>query len=386
MRKLIQKSGLFDAAWYAHTYPDVAASGLEPLEHFLRFGSALLRSPHPLFDARHYLRQLGPSGASGEHPLVHYLGEGWRQGFSPHPDFDSAYYLRVNPDVALSGKNPLLHYLQHGRVEGRHTQEKARSRDVLPLRHIAADNIVLLVLYASGHSLSALQMRQIEWWTASGLPVYLVVNARRFEGFEYPPHPALQGCVVRENKGFDFAAWKMLSIRLGNLSHHLSMTFANDSILPHRTAISSKVYIAQCVNAGWDVCYATKNLEMQEHFQSYFFTACTPRGISGVQDFIAQLPQFGKKDSLIRNGELAFSSELQKRGLNLGALHRILEAEEKALNPTIHYWEELIAQGFPFLKIQLITAGILDGKDARLKKYLNLEEQSDFRLHAAHRH
>ena len=325
MRKLIQKSGLFDAAWYAYTYPDVAVSGLQPLEHFLRYGSCALRSPHPLFDARHYLRELAQSGASVEHPLAHYLGEGWRQGFSPHPwfctkfyldtypevaaagceplghylrhgaregcnphpQFDSAYYLRANPDVALSGKNPLLHYLQHGRAEGRHTQEKARSRDVLPLRPVAANNVVLLVLYASGHSLSALQMRQIEWWTASGLPVYLAVNARRFEDFEYPPHPALQGCVVRENKGFDFAAWKMLSTRLGALSNHLSMTFANDSILPHRLAPSSKEYVSQCANAGWDVCFATKNRERREHFQSYFFTACTPRGISSNSSIIS---------------------------------------------------------------------------------------------------
>ncbi|NDA98004.1 MAG: hypothetical protein EBY31_02205 [Flavobacteriia bacterium] len=48
-RKLITDSGLFDAAWYASTYPDVAATGLEPLEHFLRIGICWGRKPCGLF-------------------------------------------------------------------------------------------------------------------------------------------------------------------------------------------------------------------------------------------------------------------------------------------------------------------------------------------------
>ena len=35
---LIRASRLFDGAWYLDCYPDVAAAGREPLEHFLRDG------------------------------------------------------------------------------------------------------------------------------------------------------------------------------------------------------------------------------------------------------------------------------------------------------------------------------------------------------------
>lgn len=80
-RAVIGQSKLFDAQWYAERYPDVAAAGLDPLDHFISHGGA--------------------------------------EGRNPSDRFDSRWYLRRNPDVARSGMNPLLHYLEHGRDEGR---------------------------------------------------------------------------------------------------------------------------------------------------------------------------------------------------------------------------------------------------------------------------
>lgn len=48
-RAALEASGLWDAAWYARTYPDVALSGLDPAEHFLRLGRLLRRDPSPRF-------------------------------------------------------------------------------------------------------------------------------------------------------------------------------------------------------------------------------------------------------------------------------------------------------------------------------------------------
>jgi hypothetical protein len=79
--ELIEASGLFDRSWYLSVYPDVSASGLDPLDHYLRYGASLRRNPGPMFDANRY--------------------------------------LALNRDVADSGVNPLLHYLLHGRREGR---------------------------------------------------------------------------------------------------------------------------------------------------------------------------------------------------------------------------------------------------------------------------
>ncbi|QSX79646.1 sulfotransferase [Agrilutibacter solisilvae] len=78
---LLRQSDVFDSAWYLAQYRDVADSGIDPIEHFLRFGASELRNPGP--------------------------------------GFDTAGYLKRNPDVSDSGLNPLLHYITHGKSEGR---------------------------------------------------------------------------------------------------------------------------------------------------------------------------------------------------------------------------------------------------------------------------
>jgi glycosyltransferase involved in cell wall biosynthesis len=81
--RLVARSGKFDAAWYLNTYPDIATTGANPLEHYLSYGAA--------------------------------------EGRNPSADFDTDAYLRLNPDVARLGLNPLVHYVTAGVVEGRQT-------------------------------------------------------------------------------------------------------------------------------------------------------------------------------------------------------------------------------------------------------------------------
>lgn len=84
-RRRVAQSGLFDARWYREQYPDVAASRVDPLTHFLTTG--------------------------------------WREGRHPGPKFDINYYRYAHPDVAKTGANPLTHYVLYGRAEGRSARE-----------------------------------------------------------------------------------------------------------------------------------------------------------------------------------------------------------------------------------------------------------------------
>lgn len=77
----LNQSGFFDGNWYLTTYPTVAAAGISPAEHYLKYG--------------------------------------WLLGYSPSPRFSTKDYLRAHPDVAELGVNPLLHYLEIGIVERR---------------------------------------------------------------------------------------------------------------------------------------------------------------------------------------------------------------------------------------------------------------------------
>ncbi|MEO0465149.1 MAG: glycosyltransferase family 2 protein [Pseudomonadota bacterium] len=77
----IRKTGHVHRNWYLETYPDVARLGMEPAEHYLKYGAIMGRNP----------------GTS----------------------FDTKLYLERYPDVAETGMNPLLHYARFGKKEGR---------------------------------------------------------------------------------------------------------------------------------------------------------------------------------------------------------------------------------------------------------------------------
>lgn len=80
-RAAVLASPLFDEAWYVLHHPEVNASPLDPVDHFLQIGGAL--------------------------------------GYAPSADFDAGGYLRRYQDVADSGTNPLLHFIRYGEKEGR---------------------------------------------------------------------------------------------------------------------------------------------------------------------------------------------------------------------------------------------------------------------------
>lgn len=85
-KMLIELSDFFDKAWYLSQYPDVEQQGLDPIDHYLRFGA--------------------------------------QEGRNPSPDFDTRWYLKTYPDVAESGLNPLVHFIKFGNREERQTAAK----------------------------------------------------------------------------------------------------------------------------------------------------------------------------------------------------------------------------------------------------------------------
>jgi GT2 family glycosyltransferase len=105
---------LFDTQYYLSSYPDVAATGSDPMFHFLRYGARERRNPHPLFDTRYYLREYPDVARSGQNPLLHFLRVGGVECRNPNSAFDTALYLASNPDAAALRINPLVHFLRHG--------------------------------------------------------------------------------------------------------------------------------------------------------------------------------------------------------------------------------------------------------------------------------
>jgi septal ring factor EnvC (AmiA/AmiB activator) len=67
---LIKKSGLFNGKWYLEQYPDVAESGMDPVEHYLRFGASEGRYPSSDFDA---IQCFGDMEGARVNPLLNHI-------------------------------------------------------------------------------------------------------------------------------------------------------------------------------------------------------------------------------------------------------------------------------------------------------------------------
>jgi serralysin len=77
------------------------------------------RNPNAWFDTAGYLSHYTDVAAAGVNPLQHYETVGWTEGRDPSAGFDTLGYLTANPDVAAAHINPLDHFLNNGIYEGR---------------------------------------------------------------------------------------------------------------------------------------------------------------------------------------------------------------------------------------------------------------------------
>jgi len=78
---IIERSKLFDKAYYLQNYPDVLYADVDTLWHYIRIG--------------------------------------WKEGRNPSQSFNTNYYLNENADVKQANINPLIHYIKFGQKEGR---------------------------------------------------------------------------------------------------------------------------------------------------------------------------------------------------------------------------------------------------------------------------
>lgn len=107
----------FDPKFYLNQYPDVAATGVDPLQHYLDRGRWEGRAPSRMALARHTRKKKPPASS--------FLAYAKARVFL---SFDREFYLKQYPDVVASGIDPLEHYLTHGRVEGRAASRAALTR------------------------------------------------------------------------------------------------------------------------------------------------------------------------------------------------------------------------------------------------------------------
>ena len=106
----LEISPLFDPHWYLERYPDLAGTGVDPVEHFLDCGGSEGRHPHPLFHSDFYLERNPDVREAALNPLVHFLESGAAEGRDPNALFDTDWYFArylSESSFVINGPRPL---------------------------------------------------------------------------------------------------------------------------------------------------------------------------------------------------------------------------------------------------------------------------------------
>jgi glycosyltransferase involved in cell wall biosynthesis len=186
---------------------------------------------------------------------------------------------------------------------------------------------------------------------AEGIAIFLVVVTDRPVNLHDDVLALVDGAVVRENAGYDFAAWSHVLKLYPEAYGASTLYLVNDSMVGPADSASFGQLIARIRASEAALIGLTESYEYRWHLQSYFLALKRDLLSSfSVQRFFDQVVLLHSKDDVIQSYEVRFATEMANAG------HRIelLFPSHRASNPTLYAWRELIADGFPFIKLLLL--------------------------------
>ena len=244
-----------------------------------------------------------------------------------------------------------------------------------------ADHLLLFVAYCPHGRLSELQECAIEAYHGMGYKVVLVVNSGNMRHLGAPGGRQAAMILVRDNVGYDFGAWRHACRLLGGLDRAASVSFTNDSLVGPMPQWGGSDLRRRIDAVAADIVFLTSNHQVRDHFQSFFFTVKAAALRGQALNILRDIPYYDSKHALIHEQELYLSDRFRDTGFSVGGVFHYDAADAMDKNPTIDGWKGLLAQGFPFFKMQNITAGIMTADNPDLLDALG---ETFLRLMQAH--
>ncbi|SFY32883.1 rhamnan synthesis F family protein [Azotobacter vinelandii] len=401
----LMQSGIFDPEWYSHYYPDIRTAGIDPARHFLDSGAREGRWASLFFRSDWYMDNHPDVRESGENPLFHYINKGSALGYEPNPFFEPDYYRKkykigkdeplrhfilnghkgFNPSPRFDSAdyikktgckgNPLKHYLQIGMQAG---VTPLRAEDVSWIDDVSGAFIevvkesavgkdpALFITHTPDGSIKPHVLRYASALQRNHRSVFLIIAADRAKvSIPEELYKSCDNILVRQNSGFDFAAWAHILKRRPELKEKSTLLITNDSIVgPIGNSLDS--VFQKISNEESDIIGLTENFEHAEHLQS-FFIIFNSRALQSASfaEFWNAVVIMNDKSKVIRDYEITLTARMKAAGLTAKAIFNNYSDK----NHTIFEWERLISIGFPFVKMEVIKGSNSKTKE-RIRKII----------------
>jgi len=371
----------FDPVWYLARNRDVAASGAPPLQHFLTHGQAEGRSAcveqetrsfwKNWFDPAWYVARYSDVKQSGLPPLDHYLTIGIYENRAPTSAaedraqwtgiFDADWYTMRYKDVASLGISPLEHFITFGIVGHR------KPNSTVALRHAPiedaglvcikesglTEHVALFVTHTPTATLKPHLRHHLEALRDARLSIVLIIATDAASVHVHPDIEALADIIfVRQNRGFDFAAWAHVMRKRPEVLASRTLYLVNDSTIGPFGSAAFGNLSRQIEARAADIIGLTDNHELGWHLQSYFLVLKhSALRSEAVKNFFDSVVSYYDKNDVINEYETQFTGLMAAAGLRCDALFKT----DEPINHTAFRWRELIDRGFPYLKVTLLS-------------------------------
>jgi len=221
----------------------------------------------------------------------------------------------------------------------------------------ASSELCLFVTHMATPQIKLHVVDHVRALSAMGIAVVLIMNTDLDpDGIQLPSELAadLHACIVRENTGFDFAAWAHVYSLL-DADRVVRLYLVNDSIVGPLDATTFASMIDRIRLSTADVVGLTSNPHPRWHLQSYFLVInrnlLPTRTFTDLMRYVVNLPT---KEAVINTYEIQLSSHLMARDFTCEPVFSHLEPCSALPDDTLFRWSELIEHGFPYIKASVL--------------------------------
>ena len=239
---------------------------------------------------------------------------------------------------------------------------QAQLHEAQPLNPNLSGEVCFFVSYAPHADLKPHVVAHISRLLDAGFAVVLTVNT------DLPPQSIqiptalaqrLSGVLIRENTGFDFAAWAhtyaLCSARGINAAQWTRLLMVNDSIVPSSNQTHFSDMLERLRASPAALIGLTESLMPQRHLQSYFLVLNQQAlGNAFVQRRLQGVLNFPTKSQVIDVYETRWPGLLRAQGLSCEALFPALSSDPLSSDDTSLRWAELMQRGFPYIKTRVL--------------------------------